>query len=267
MRVGIVGTGEMGRPLVERMVGAGLDVAAYARRSEVRDSFTKSGVHCVHQLAHLADGRDALVVYVYSDDQVRDVLLESGLADAMEPGSVILVLTTGSPHTMEAIDARVRHGGVGVVDAPGSGGPAQLAQGELTLFVGGDAQHVSRCTPVFDACASNVVHVGALGAGQRVKLLNNLLFGAHVELALEAARLGEEFGIDPATLATILHRCSGQSFALDLVASMGSPDALRRAAGMYVHKDALVARAVANDLGADLGAIDPVITTLLQRTR
>jgi 3-hydroxyisobutyrate dehydrogenase-like beta-hydroxyacid dehydrogenase len=101
---------------------------------------------------------------------------------------------------------------------------------------------------VFDAYAARVVHFGALGAGQKVKLLNNLLFGAHVELALEAARLSTELGIDPALLATTLHTCSG-------------------AAGRFVHKDVVVAEQVAGELGASLGSIAAVTGPLLGRTR
>ena len=266
-RVGIVGTGEMGRPLVDRLVGAGFDVAAYVRRPELRDELTRAGVVCVDTPADLASGRDAVVVYVYSDEQVRELVLDGGLAQAMEPGSVLIVQTTGSPRTVEAIDARLRSRGVGVVDAPGSGGPGQVADGSLTIFVGGDQEHVERCGPLFAAYTSSVVHFGPVGSGQKVKLLNNLLFGAHVQLALEAARLSGEFGIDPALLATTLHSCSGQSYSLDLIAAMGSAEALVTGAGRFIHKDVLVASAVAAEMGASLGAFATVTAPLLETTR
>jgi 3-hydroxyisobutyrate dehydrogenase-like beta-hydroxyacid dehydrogenase len=266
-KVGIVGTGEMGRPLVDRLVSAGFEVSAFARRAEVRTDLADAGVRCVDAVAELGAGNDVVIVYVYSDEQVRSVALDDGLADAMAPGSVILVTTTGSPRTVEAIRDRVASRGVGVVDAPGSGGPGQVADGTLTLFVGGADADVARCRPVFDAYAARVVHFGALGAGQKVKLLNNLLFGAHVELALEAARLSTELGIDPALLATTLHTCSGASYALDLVAAMGSADTLVQAAGRFVHKDVVVAEQVAGELGASLGSIAAVTGPLLGRTR
>jgi 3-hydroxyisobutyrate dehydrogenase-like beta-hydroxyacid dehydrogenase len=266
-RVGIVGTGEMGRPLVDRLLAAGFEVAAYVRRPELRAELGKAGVECVDSLADLAAGRDAVVVYVYSDEQVHDLVLDGGLADALEPGSVLIVKTTGSPRTAEAIAARVGSRGVGVVDAPGSGGPAQVADGTLTIFVGGEEQHVSRCRPIFAAYASTVVHFGPVGSGQKVKLLNNLLFGAHVQIALETARLSGEFGIDPAQLATTLHSCSGASYALDLIAAMGSAEALVAGAGRFIHKDVLVASAVAEDLGASLGTIATVTAPLLETIR
>jgi 3-hydroxyisobutyrate dehydrogenase-like beta-hydroxyacid dehydrogenase len=267
MRVGIVGTGEMGRPLVGRLLGAGFEVSAFARRDDARDELARAGVRSVDRVDELGARNDVVIVYVYSDDQVRDVVLEQGLADAMAPGSVVVVKTTGSPSTVGAIRDRVGARQVGVVDAPGSGGPAQVADGTLTVFVGGDDADVERCRPVFDSYASHVVHFGALGAGQTVKLLNNLLFGAHVELALEVARLSEELGVDPALLATTLHTCSGASYALDLVAAMGSADTVVQAAGRFVHKDVVVAEAVAAELGVSLGSLGAVTTPLLERTR
>lgn len=266
-RVGVVGTGEMGRPLVDRMLGAGFAVAAYVRRPELREELTRTGVDCVDTLADLAAGRDAVIVYVYSDDQVREIVLQGGLVDAMEPGSVLIIKTTGSPRTVEAIDTRARPRGVGVVDAPGSGGPGQVADGTLTIFVGGDQRHVERCRPLFAAYTTIAVHFGPVGSGQKVKLLNNLLFGAHVQLALEAARLSLEFGIDPVQLATTLHSCSGQSYSLDLITAMGSAEALIAGAGRFIHKDVLVASAVAQELDASLGTLAAVTAPLLETTR
>ena len=266
-RVGIVGTGAMGRPLVDRLVAVGFDVTAYARRHEARAELDAAGVACVDAVGELGVARDVVIVYVYADEQVREVAFDDGLADAMEPGSVLLVLTTGSPRTVESIDARVRDRNVGVVDAPGSGGPAQVRDGTLTVFVGGADEHVARCHPVLDAYPAHVVHFGALGAGQRVKLLNNLLFGANVELAVEAARVSQEFGIDPVLLMRTLHTCSGANYALDLVAAMGSADALLTTVGHFVAKDVEVAREVAGELGVDLGTIAAVTMPLLGRTQ
>jgi 3-hydroxyisobutyrate dehydrogenase-like beta-hydroxyacid dehydrogenase len=266
MRVGIVGTGEMGRPLAERLRGARFDVTAFARRREARSQLESVGVPCADDLVALADGRDVVILYVYRDDQVRNVVLDGGLAEAMRPGSTIVVHTTVSPLTIEAITDRVAHRDVGVVDAPGSGGPAQVADGTLTLFAGGDHDVVKRCEPLFAAYATRVVHFGPPGAGQKVKLLNNLLFGAHVELAVEAAELCGSLGVDAELVAKTLHTCSGASYALDLAAAMGSAEALLGAAGRFIYKDVVTARSAADDAGAHLGALGLVADALLNRT-
>jgi 3-hydroxyisobutyrate dehydrogenase-like beta-hydroxyacid dehydrogenase len=266
-KVGIVGTGEMGRPLVDRLLAAGHLVHAYARHSEARTELTDAGVIVVDDVAALGAGCDIVVVYVYSDDQVRSVALDDGLVHAMAPGSVLVIHATGSPATARTIAEVARRRGVGVLDAAGSGGPADVAAGRLNLFVGGTTDDLATVRPVFDAYASAVTHFGPVGSGQMVKLVNNLLFGCHIELALEAVRLAASFGVDEVELARTLHTCSGQSYSLDLVATMGGTAMLLAGAGRFVHKDVLVARQVAHEAGVELGSLDAVALPLLARTR
>ena len=237
-RVGIVGTGAMGRPVIDRLLAAGHSVAAHARRPEVAAELTAAGVEVVGSLPELGRDRDVVLVYVYSDEQVREVTLDSGLLDAMAPDALVVVHTTGSPATVEAI-AAVHPA---VIDAAASGGPASIAAGTLTVFLGGADEHVERFRPVLECYAEHAVHFGPLGAGQRVKLLNNLLFGAHVQLAVEAARVAGRSGSTSRQVARTLHTGSGQSYALDLVAASGSAEALLQGAGPYIRKDAVVAR-------------------------
>ena len=151
-----------------------------------------------------------------------------------------------------------------IIDAPGSGGPAQVAAGALTLFVGGETEVVDRCRPLFESYASHVVHFGPLGSGQKVKLLNNLLFGAQVQLALEMSRLADDFGLDAREVAGTLHTCSGASYATDLVAAMGATN-LITSAGRFIKKDVITARAVSGELRARLGALDAAVEPLLRR--
>lgn len=267
MRVGIVGTGEMGRPLIGRLQGAGFEVTAFARRPDARAQLESAGVPCVEEAATLAQASDVVIVYVYSDDQVRSVVLDGGLTQAMPPGSTVVVHTTASPRTIEAIADQAAPMGVGVIDAPGSGGPAQVADGTLTLFVGGDEDVVARCEPLFAAYATQIVHFGRSGAGQKVKLVNNLLFGAHVELAVEAAELCDSLGVNAELVAKTLRTCSGASYGLELLAAMGSRDSLLSAAGRFVHKDVISARHAADDAGARLSALGVVSQAVLDRTQ
>ncbi len=267
MRVGVVGTGEMGRPVIDRLVAAGHEVSAYSRRAEVRAALDTAGVHTVDQVTQLGPRCEVVLVYVYTDEQVRSVALDDGLLTSMSPGSVLVVHTTGSPATVRELAGAGAPLGVGVLDAAGSGGPADVAAGRLNLFVGGDAAHLDTARPVFDAYASTVTHFGAVGSGQVVKLLNNLLFGCHIEVALEASRLAAAFGIDDVALARTLHTCSGQSYSLDLVGAMGGAAAMLAAAGRFVHKDVEVACALAHEAGVGLGTLDAITVPLLARTK
>ena len=266
LRIGVIGTGEMGRPLVDRLLGAGHEVIAHARRPEVRDELSAAGVEVVDSPEAVGPGSDIVVLYVFSDDQIRELALTGGLVDAMEPGSLLAIGTTGSPATAVAIAERGAVRGVHVVDVPASGGPVQVAAGTLTVFVGGDAAHVAQAAPLLDAYTAAAVHFGPVGSGQKVKLLNNLLFGANVELAVEAARLCAELGLDEHSVTTTLHGCSGGSAAIDMAAAMGSAAALLDLAGRFVHKDVVVARDLAAGLGIDLGTLGPVTDRVLDRT-
>jgi 3-hydroxyisobutyrate dehydrogenase-like beta-hydroxyacid dehydrogenase len=260
--VGIVGVGEMGRPMIDRMRAAGHRVSAFVRRPEAVAQLRADGIDVVGSLPELAEGRAVVVVCVFTDEQVRQVALEGGLVEALDPDAVVVSHTTGNPRTVEAIASR--RADVHVVDAPVSGGPHKIVAGNITLLVGGSDEAVARCRPVLSTYGDPIIHLGPLGSGQRVKLINNILFGSNIELARQAANVGRAFGIAPEVLARTLTSCSGSSAVMEMVAALGSPEAFLDAAGRFVHKDILVARSVAQDLGADLGLLDTVASALIE---
>lgn len=263
MKVGVVGTGEMGRPLIARIHAAGHHVTAFARRPETLKDLEVCGIETVSALVALGTDCDFVIVYVLTDEQVRAVVLDSGLLTAMPRGSTLVIHTTTSPATVQAVAVQAARHGVAVVDAPGSGGPAQAAEGTLTLFAGGEIETVDRCRTLFAEYATNVVRFGPVGAGQAMKLINNLLFAGHVQLAIEADRLAAEFSIDAPTMFDALRNCSGASTATGLVVAKGSVKALLEAGGPFIYKDALLTRDVATDLGLPLGSFGPVIRDVL----
>jgi 3-hydroxyisobutyrate dehydrogenase-like beta-hydroxyacid dehydrogenase len=267
LRVGIIGVGEMGRPLVDRLLLAGQPIAALVRRPGLRDELAAAGVEMVDSVEMLARGRDIVLLFLFKDEQVRELALETGLIEAMEPGAILVIHTTGSPRTAEAIANRGGARGIKVVDAPVSGGPAKLVAGTITLLVGGEVEDVARCRPLFAAYAGPVLHAGPLGKGQQTKLINNIMFGAHIQLAIEAARVGRAFGLDAGTLASMLGSCSGNSAALEMVGLSGSPESLMTKAGKFIHKDILVATEVARELGVDLALLSTVTAPLLSATK
>lgn len=263
MRVGFVGAGRMGRPMARRLLAAGHDVGVLGRSGQARADLAAEGFRTVDDVAAVADAAEALVVCVFADEQVRAVCLDSPLLAAMAPGSVLVVHTTGSPRTVEAVAERAAEHDVTVVDAPVSGGPHDIAAGRLTLFVGGADDAVTRVRPALAAYGDPILHVGAVGAGQRVKLLNNALFAAHIGLLREAARLGTRWGLaEPALLEALPHG-SAASRALSGVASRGSVAAFAEAVGEFLGKDVDNVRKAAADLGGDLGAMEPAVNAAL----
>ncbi|HET9564930.1 MAG TPA: NAD(P)-dependent oxidoreductase [Mycobacterium sp.] len=255
-RVGFVGAGRMGGPMVRRLVDAGHDVRALGRSPEKRAAVQELGAQAVADLAGVAEGAEAVIVCVFTDEQVRQVCLEGDLGAAMAPGAVLVIHTTGSPRTAEAIAAR----GIDVVDAPVSGGPHDIAAGHVTLFVGGDDDVVGRVKPVLSAYGDPILHVGRTGAGQLVKLVNNTLFAAQIGVVAEGVRLGGRLGIDESALLGALTHGSAGSCALDKIAMAGSSGAFIDRVGDFIGKDVAVVRKIVAELDGDLGALDDMVS-------
>ncbi|MEU6354386.1 NAD(P)-dependent oxidoreductase [Streptomyces sp. NPDC047072] len=249
--IGVVGAGRMGRPMLRRLAEAGHQVRVLGRSPEARQVLAREPAQVVTEPAAVAEGADIVLVCVDTDAQVSEVCLESGLLEALPSGAALVVHTTGSPHTVEALAAR----GVDVVDAPVSGGPHDVAAGRVTLFVGGAADTVARVRPVLACYGDPVLHVGPLGAGQRVKLVNNTVFAAQIGLLSHAARLGRQLGVDESVLLDALTHGSAASRALAGVVRRGSVAEFARATADFLTKDLDVVRAVATELGADLGTL------------
>lgn len=126
MRVGFVGAGRMGRPMVDRLLAGGHDVRALGRTSQKRSDLERLGARAVHDVAQAGARADVVVLCVFTDQQVREVCLDGGLLSAMPDGSALVVHTTASPKTIHDLAARAD--GVDVVDATVSGGPHDIAE-------------------------------------------------------------------------------------------------------------------------------------------
>jgi 3-hydroxyisobutyrate dehydrogenase-like beta-hydroxyacid dehydrogenase len=260
MKVGFIGAGRMGRPMVARLVGAGHHVWALARTADQRRDLEQLGAAAVNEVAEAGAQAEVVVLCLFTDEQVRQVCLDSALLPTMAPGSALVVHTTTSPKTIEAIAARADE--VDIVDAPVSGGPHDVAAGRLTLFVGGLDDTVARLRPVLGCYGDPVLHVGPCGAGQKVKLVNNALFAGHIGLLAESIRLSERLGVPESTLLAALPHGSATSRVLNIVAVRGSLASFIEVAGEFVGKDVAVARSIAGELGSDLGALDHAIKVI-----
>jgi 3-hydroxyisobutyrate dehydrogenase-like beta-hydroxyacid dehydrogenase len=259
MKVGVVGLGQMGMPMLERLRAAGHDVTFRARRAEVIEHATRAG-------AVAADGfgdRDVVIVCVYSDEQVREVGPE--VLASMEAGSVLVNHTTGRPSTATWLQDAAAPRDVRVLDAALSGSPDSITAGQLTLLVGGDPAVLEQARPALAAYSDPIIHVGVLGDGQRIKLVNNALLGAHVRLVEDAERVARALGVDPSTALDAIQHCSGDSRALRMVAAVGGSARLNELGGRFIAKDLEVVKEVAREEGVALGRLDPAVDRLADR--
>ena len=219
----------MGRPMVARLVEAGHHVQALGRTAEKRRDLEQLGAKTVSEVAEAGAQADVVVLCVFTDAQVREVCLGGELLATIPAASALVVHTTVSPTTMDAIAERAP--GVDVIDAAVSGGPHDIAAGRLTLFVGGSDDAVTRVQPVLGCYGDPVLHVGPRGAGQKVKLINNALFAGQIGLVAEAVRLGKRLGVPESALLAALPHGSAASRVLDLVAARGSVSSFTRGNG------------------------------------
>lgn len=243
--------------MVSRLLAAGHEVRAVGRTAEKRVQLAQLGAIPVAQVDEAGSQAGIVIVCVFTDDQVRQVCLSGELPGCMPPGSALVVHTTASPATIDAIAARAD--GIDVVDAAVSGGPHDAAAGTLTLFVGGSDDAVARVRPVLSCYGGPVLHVGSRGVGQKVKLVNNALFAGQLGLLAEAVRLGKRLGVPESALLAALPHGSATSRVLHLVAARESVESFIEMTGDFVGKDVAVVRRIAAELGGDLGVLDDVI--------
>jgi 3-hydroxyisobutyrate dehydrogenase-like beta-hydroxyacid dehydrogenase len=262
MKIGLVGWGAMGRPMADRLVAAGHDVTVVVRRPDARAEASAKGLASKATVADAVHDADVVICAVLSDEQVRSVCLgPDGVLASMRPGATLVQHTTCDPATLEELAVKAAELGVQILDAALSGGPGRIASGELTLWVGGDEVLLEQLRPVLGAYASPILHVGAIGDGQRVKLVNNALFVAQLGLAVDAVRLAGVLGIDERALLEAVPQGSGMSSAFGVVAMAGAVDVLVGWVGALMRKDLETVRTTAERAGADLGIIGTVLSS------
>lgn len=208
--VGFVGLGNMGTPMVRRLVDAGYQVAAWdtapAARARLAD------VPGVRVAGDVAAGADAVILMLPDSDVVEAVVLDGGLLDRLDPHTVLVDMSSSEPMRTRALAARCAERGVTLVDAPVSGGVVGAVGGTLTVMVGGPAGTVERLRPVLEVFGSRVIQAGeAPGSGHAIKALNNLMSAAHLMVSAEAMHAARAFGLDPLVALDIVNGSSGRS--------------------------------------------------------
>jgi 3-hydroxyisobutyrate dehydrogenase-like beta-hydroxyacid dehydrogenase len=238
-RVGFIGLGSQGGPMARRIIDAGYPVTLWARRPGTLEPFADTPAEAAQSAAELAAASDLVCVCVSDDADVEEVLAGAGgVFEGIAAGGVIAVHSTVHPDTCRRLADQARSLGAALIDAPVSGGGIGAAAGRLLVMIGGDEATVEFCRPVFATYGDPIVHLGPAGSGQVAKLLNNVLFTAHLGAAASLLTLGRELGVDPLRLADVITHGSGNSFALERVASAGGTlDRIAGHAGHLLRKD------------------------------
>ena len=210
--IGVVGLGNMGLGMARTLLREGFSVVGFDLSAESQARAAAAGVTIVATLGALFDACPTIILSLPTADHVRTVLTgDDGLyARNMDPRRVIDT-TTSEPDVTREIDALLRQQGHILSDAPVSGGPAGANSGNLTMMVGGAEADVASVRPVLNALGGKITHVGPVGAGHAVKIVNNMLVASHLLTMREAVRLGNAAGVTTENLIAALNAGSGRS--------------------------------------------------------
>ena len=257
LRVGFVGAGRIGVPMAEQLAAHGARVTVYARRPEVRAELDGNGCRAVDTLAGIGVDNDLVISCLYSDAQFEE--MAEGLAGLLAPGSVFASHTTGSPATVRTFAEQVGVRGVDAVDAPFSGTPDNIRARTLTVLLGGAEPALARVESAVRSYAGTVIRTGDLGSALVLKLLNNVVFAANVQLGLEVWRLVDKAGIPLESALAVLRNSSGGTNAMSYMSSYPSAAAYGEQVRPFLVKDVAVVEEVATGLGLDLGFLATVV--------
>jgi 3-hydroxyisobutyrate dehydrogenase-like beta-hydroxyacid dehydrogenase len=209
MEVGFVGLGMMGRPMAERLLAAGHRVHVYNRSADPIQALVALGAVAARSASEVAAGVEIVLTALPTPDAVDEIYGQ--FEGAARSGQLYADHSTIRPGQNRRWAAALAVRGADYLDAPVSGGPAGAAAGTLTVMVGGDAAAFERARPVFEAFGTTVRRCGPVGAGQVVKLVNQLLVGVHTAAIAEAAVLGAALGADPGVVQELLGTSYGGS--------------------------------------------------------
>ncbi len=195
--VGYVGLGIMGMGMARNLLKAGFPLSVWNRTASKAEALAAEGATARATPAEVAANSDIIVICVSDTPDVETVLLgDNGIIHGVKPGSLVIDCSTISPQATQAMAEKLAAKGVQMLDAPVSGGSEGAAKGTISIMVGGAAEDFERAMPVFKAMGKTITHVGGTGAGQTVKLVNQVLVVGNCLAMCEALLLAQAGGVD-----------------------------------------------------------------------
>ncbi len=212
--VGFIGIGNMGWPMASCLVKAGYPVHVNDARRAIANNFVQQiGGDAPDSLRQLAAMSDVVITMLPTSAIVEHVLAsgdDTAMA-GMKPGTVVIEMSSGVPSVTQTLAERVMELGSHMIDAPVSGGVSRARTGELAIMVGGDSAVIASVMPVLQAMGTTVLRTGAVGSGQAMKALNNLVSAGGFLIGIEALLIGQRFGLDPAVMVDVLNAATGMN--------------------------------------------------------
>lgn len=214
--IGFIGLGAMGSGMARNLVQAGYGVIVNDLDSAKVAAVVARGATAAATPDAVARSAQRTITMVETTAETEQVILgDAGIIEGAARGHVVVMMSTIDPHAAKRIHDRLRLAGIAMLDAPVSGGSARAASGELSVIAGGDAAVFESCRAMFRAISANQFHVGGIGQGLALKLVNNMLVQVGTVAIAEAFVMGAKAGLDPQVMYDVIRVSTGASFALD----------------------------------------------------
>ncbi|MFN3481454.1 MAG: NAD(P)-dependent oxidoreductase [Rhabdaerophilum calidifontis] len=205
-RIGFIGVGLMGHGMAKNILEKGFPLAVLGNRNRAPvEDLVQRGAREVKSAKALAEASDIIFLCVTDSSVVETVIRgPDGIREGAHPDLIVVDCSTANPVSTEALAHELAEIGVTLVDAPLGGTPAQAETGQLTAMVGASPEIFRRVEPAIAAWAAKIVHLGPVGTGHKVKLLNNFIAMGYAAIFAEALAIGRANGVEPETLDRVI---------------------------------------------------------------
>ena len=214
-RIGFIGIGAMGKPMVENLLRASYKITVYDIDESRMIRPVEEGAVAATSCKEVAQRSDVIITMLPSSPHVREAILgKDGVIHGVTTGATLIDMSTIDPITTREIADILRDHGVSMLDAPVARGVPAAVAGTLAIFVGGDEKAFRSCFRILSVMGNDIQYVGGTGAGEVVKIVNNLILAINVCTLSEGLVLGIRAGVKPEVLFKALTRGSANSYAL-----------------------------------------------------
>ena len=213
-KVGFIGLGAMGGPMARNLIAAGAPLVVHDIDAAKTASLNAEVAGSAREVAAKVQ---RTIVIVETTEQVQAVIAgPDGLVEGARSGHIVICMATIDPFAARALAEDLARRGIAMIDAPVSGGTGRAQSGDLSVIVGGDEAVVDKCRDLFDVMGSRTFHVGPLGNGLAMKLVNNMLVQVNTVAVAEAMVLGVKAGLDPQMIYDVVRVSTGASAAWEM---------------------------------------------------
>ena len=261
-KLGFIGLGIMGKPMAKNLLKAGFNLVVFSRSNGPVEELVKEKALSANSPGEVAEHSEVIITMLPDSPEVEEIILgKDGVIRGTKPGSVVIDMSSINPLVTQEIAKALKEKEVEMLDAPVSGGEIGAIQGTLAIMVGGEEKVFNDCMEIFKAVGKNIVHVGGIGAGGYVKLVNQIIVALNIATVGEAFSLGVKAGLDPQVIYQAIRGGLAGSSVLETKAPMIFGRNFKPGFKIKLHqKDLKNALSTAKDLGVSLP-----LTSLVQQ--